>query len=113
MAMTEAQILKQIKINLRLFCPSVIWVDRLQAGKREIEGRWIQMGKAGTPDLYAIIKEDGGHIFFIEVKREGGRQSDEQKTFEKMIEGLDHVHYILAYSFSDVINNIKKVLDKP
>jgi hypothetical protein len=35
----------------------------------------------GTPDIFVML--DGGHLFFIEMKRPGKRQSKEQKDFQK------------------------------
>jgi hypothetical protein len=109
----EREILKSIKMNLKLFCPSVLWVDRLQAGQMVVEGHYLRLGCAGTPDLYAIIGEGGGHLVFIECKRFGGKLRPEQKAFASMLDGLTHIHYVVAYDLGDVLNYIKKILDKP
>ena len=52
----------------------------------------------GMSDLQAL---KGGHAVFIEVKRPGGRQSDYQKKFQKLVEGAGF-EYILAKSVDDI-----------
>jgi hypothetical protein len=51
-------------------------VDRINSGHLEYEGRHIQMGKRGTPDLLALLP--GGRAWYIEVKTQAGRVSDIQ-----------------------------------
>jgi len=111
----ESEVLKKIKMQLRLFCPSVIWCDRLQSGVAQKGPYYVRLCKAGTPDLYAIIRDKDyfGFLLFIEVKTIKGRQTPEQKEFQHMIYGLKHVHYIVAHSVQEVKDYIDKIiLDK-
>jgi hypothetical protein len=112
--MKESDVVKSIKLNLKLFCPEVVHVDRLNSGMAQKGKYWIKLCKEGTPDLYAIVKHNGGKLIFIETKSpDGGYQSQDQKKFEDMLKGLDNVHYILVSSLSEVIKYIEKeVLDK-
>jgi len=109
----ESDILAKIKGNLPIFCRKIIHIDRLNSGSIPVGKAYIRMCVKGTPDLYAILDHEGGHVLFIEVKRPGGKQSDEQKTFAHMISKLEHVHYILATSVTEVLDHINKnIFDK-
>ncbi|NQS88385.1 hypothetical protein HQ584_01135 [Patescibacteria group bacterium] len=73
----------------------------------------ITMCKKGTPDLYAILNHAGGHFLFIEAKRPvGGRQSGDQKAFEKMLKPFNNIHYILATCVRDITKYIEINIDK-
>jgi hypothetical protein len=106
----EAEVLKSIKGQLQLFCPLVVWVDRLQSGMVRHGSRFIHLCKAGTPDLYAIISHGGGHVLFIECKSDTGRQSFEQKVFQHKIIDMTHVHYIVARNVNDVLTFINDII---
>jgi len=105
---SEAQVLKNIKLTLSLFVPEVIWIDRLQSGTVRAGSSWIHMCKPGTPDLYAVVKHGGGHVVFIECKSLKGKQSFDQKRFEFKLYGMKNIHYVLARSCDDVVAYIKK-----
>lgn len=106
----EKDIQLAIKKTLPLFCRPVIYVDRLNSGNIDLGHRRILLCKKGTPDLFALVKHGCGHFLFIEVKRPGGKQSPDQKKFQKMIEDFDNIHYCLATSVTDVINFINKYI---
>lgn len=55
----------------------------------------------GVPDIIVVLL--GGKFLGIEVKRPGGKQSEEQKTFEERCKMLK-AGYLLATSVDDVIN---------
>ena len=57
--------------------------------------------RRGLPDIMLIHPKDG-RFYGIEVKRTTGRQSDEQKAFQRDVEAANGV-YILARSVDDVI----------
>jgi len=61
--------------------------------------RVITFGVKGGADISGLLR--GGRRLEIEVKKPGGRQSEEQKAFQRMIEGLGGL-YILAFSVDDV-----------
>ena len=115
MEKTEAQILKSIKLNLKLICPDVIHIDRLQSGMVQKGPYWMRLCVEGTPDMYAIIRDKNsfGYFLFIEAKKIGGKQSPAQKEFQYMVSGLEHIHYVVAHSVSEVADYINKLLDKP
>lgn len=46
----------------------------------------------GVSDTIAV-KE--GEVMFIEFKRDGGKQSNEQKLFQQKIEALGHRYYVI------------------
>lgn len=106
----ESEVKLNIIRNTRLFCPEVIKIIRIFTGKVETKyGGFIQGADTGTADLLAIVKYNGGHSVFIEVKRPGGgRHEDEQKIFEHSVKGLNHVHYLVARSVGEVVEYIKK-----
>lgn len=69
------------------------------------DGQYVSTGlPRGFPDLMALL--DGGRVAFIECKAAKGRQSEAQKSFQRMVEakGFD---YILARSVEDVERTIK------
>lgn len=59
----------------------------------------------GQPDLIIISPE--GKIFFVEMKNDKGRQSEEQKYFQEIIteRGLN---YFVWRNLDDCINTLKK-----
>lgn len=111
---TESQVIAKIRMNLTIYCPEVIHVDRIQSGVAMRGPYHIRLAQAGTPDLYALLNCDGGHTVFIEAKRprqpgdSGGRQSDDQKRFQQMIAGMKHIHYVLATSVGEVVQYIQR-----
>jgi hypothetical protein len=46
------------------------------------KSRFMRFGAKGSPDIFAVI---GGQIFGIEVKRPGGKQSEDQRIFEAFL----------------------------
>lgn len=54
----------------------------------------------GSPDLYII---HGGRYFGVEVKIGNGRQSDEQKEFEKCLRAAG-ANYFMCRSLDDAKN---------
>lgn len=51
----------------------------------------------GVSDTIAV-KE--GEVLFIEFKRDGGKQSNEQKLFQQKVEALGHRYYVV-YSLDE------------
>jgi len=107
---SEGLIVKEIRSTLSLYCDSVVWVDRLQSGVIRLGARrFVHCCRPGTPDLYALVDKDAGHIVFFECKTKTGRQSDVQKKFEFMVMPFKNIHYCLARSLSDAVDFIKKI----
>lgn len=57
----------------------------------------------GFSDLVAFYKHK---IYFIEVKSATGTQSDDQKEFQKLVEGAG-LTYILARSIEDLLTSLE------
>lgn len=51
----------------------------------------------GVSDTIAV---KDGEVMFIEFKRDGGKQSNEQKLFQSKVEALGH-HYHLIYDLDE------------
>ncbi len=71
--------------------------------------RMIKMGYLGSPDIIGI-QPITGKFFGIEVKREGKKQSENQKNFEEKCK-KENALYFLVDSFEgikNVINQLKK-----
>jgi hypothetical protein len=75
-----------------------IWKNA--TGVAEQDGRKIRFGLKGSADILGIIGGQGKFLA-IEVKTGRGRQTKEQKAFQKMIENHGGL-YILARSVEDV-----------
>ena len=60
--------------------------------------------RSGVADLVLLLK--GGKTVFLEVKTDKGRQSENQKEFEKEIKKLDFDYYIVR-SVEDVEEILK------
>ena len=71
---------------------------RMNTGAIKTEGRFLRFGSPGMADVVAFTPQT---VAWIEVKGPKGIQSDAQKDFQKVHEGLGHV-YILARSLDDV-----------
>lgn len=68
-------------------------------GPRSAGGRIVRFGLPGQADLTGILP--GGLRLEIEVKGAAGRQTEEQRAFQRMIERFGGV-YVLARSVQDV-----------
>lgn len=79
-------------------------VLRLNAGKVKVNGGWMQLVPAGTPDLMAMNVETG-EVSFIEVKNETGKLRPEQREFAK--ENLKHFTHGVARSVEEAREIIK------
>ena len=102
---SEAEIQAEILIQLGFRYAKRLRAWRNNSGAVKIGDRFVKFGLSGQGDISGIMFD--GKRLEIEVKRQNGRQSKEQKRFQAMIEKFNGI-YILARSFEDV----KKVLDK-
>jgi hypothetical protein len=71
------------------------------AFKRD-DGHFYRFGAVGSPDIVCII---AGQYVGIEVKAPKGRQSDNQKEFQRQLEAAGG-KYILAFSIDEVAKQI-------
>lgn len=75
---------------------------QLVDGVREMGGeclKFVSPSMAGVPDR--IILLPGGHVSFVEVKREGETLSDKQQRFMQWLKGNDF-HAAAVYGIVDV-----------
>lgn len=79
-------------------------VLRLNAGKVKVNGGWMQLVPAGTPDLL-VLNVQTGEVSFIEVKNETGKLRREQKEFAK--ENLQHFAHGVVRSVEEAKEIIK------
>ena len=103
---TESDILKACKHRLDYWESQnvIIHYDRINSGKMSIGGRWIQMAKAGTPDIIAYLRYNNiCWVLFFECKRdEKAKWSDEQKKFCDKFTGFENVIYTLVISHKQI-----------
>ena len=66
--------------------------------------KWaVRFGEPGMADILASTTGGGElDVWWIEVKSEKGKQSEEQKSFQRLVENHGH-GYILARSVDDVM----------
>jgi len=62
---------------------------------------------AGVPDLVILL--DSGKVLFVEMKRIGGRLSDNQKSTIKKMESLNH-QVIVAFGADDAIEKVREII---
>jgi len=72
---------------------------RANTGVAQIGSRVVRFGVPGQADLTGILPD--GRRLEIEVKSDGGRQTEDQSNFQRMIERFGGV-YVLARSVEDV-----------
>ena len=71
---------------------------RMNTGAVKDGDRFIRYGVKGQPDIFLILK---GRFVGIEVKTKTGRQSNDQKNWQRNCERAGGI-YILARSVDDV-----------
>lgn len=100
--MAEKDILKSSRMRLDWWerLGVVIHHDRVNSGKIQVNGRWIQMAKSGTPDLIAYInKENSIWVCFFECKaKENSIVQESQKDFQFKWRFIKNVTYDLVYN---------------
>jgi rubrerythrin len=74
------------------------------AAKLKLEGV-----KPGVPDLFLAVPAGKMHGLFIEMKTEKGRQSENQKKWQKMLEKHNY-SYVIARTLEEGIAEISKYL---
>lgn len=86
---------------------SVLWWDRLNAGKVEtVHGGWMQLCRPGTPDFIAILPiATGTMVYFIECKSTTGKQKIQQNIFQ------DNVKTWAIYEVVRDVAQVKKTIE--
>lgn len=60
-----------------------VYADRNQAGKVKVRGGWMQLHKAGTPDVGGHL-EPSGRAYFVECKLGKGKERESQQAWREM-----------------------------
>lgn len=105
--MTEHQIQQEILLTVGRRADCRVWRQNTGKGRSYDGKRTISFGVVGGADISGIMSD--GRRLEIEVKKVGGRQSAEQKSFQAMVEKYNGV-YILARSVEEAIAGIDEAL---
>lgn len=73
---------------------------RINTGAAMLNGRMVQFNPKGTGDIVGLIAPTG-QMLMIECKSAKGRQSDAQKTMQRVVTRFGGL-YVLARSLTDV-----------
>lgn len=101
--MRETFLVKAIMDYLKMRTDVRLWRQNTGAVKYD-DNRYVHFGFPGIADIIGIQK--GGRFVAIEAKIGKNKQSDAQKAFQAMIEGMGGL-YILAYCIDDVIKGLE------
>lgn len=75
-------------------------IARINTGAAKMHGRFVRFNPPGTADIVGIIAPSG-RMLMIECKSPTGKQRDDQKTMQKVVDKFGGL-YILARSVEDV-----------
>lgn len=107
--LTESEILAQCYnwlLRNGVFC----WRNNTGAHKTEA-GHYVRYGAPGSPDIIGILPN--GRFIGVEIKSAKGKQSKDQKIFQRRVEKWNGI-YIIARSIDDCEKFIKPLLtDEP
>lgn len=103
--MTEAELQRAILLAVGSRADCRFWRNNVGVGRSLSGDRVIRFGLVGSADLMGILR--GGRFIAVEVKTAKGRQSKQQKSFERMVRSMGGI-YVLARSVEDVV----EVLDE-
>jgi hypothetical protein len=70
---------------------------RTNTGAAMIKGRLVTFGVPGQADYTGMIRPEGRYIALEFKRSKGGKQSDEQVTFQRFVESCGGV-YVLCHS---------------
>lgn len=90
--MTESHLQDQIRLALGRIPGLVLW--RNNVGTAERRGYTIRFGVGGPggADLIGLYK---GRFLAVEIKTPAGRQSQEQRQFQQLVENLGGTYVVL------------------
>lgn len=101
--MKEHEIQQRILLAIGARPDLRVWRNNSGAVKND-RGQLIRFGCPGSADILGIMAPDG-RFLAIEVKSDTGRQSDQQRHFQAMVENHGGL-YILARSVDDVLRRL-------
>jgi hypothetical protein len=100
---SETEIMQQILLALGAHPACRIW--RMNTGALpDQHGRLIRFGVPGMADIIGLLRPSG-RFLAIEVKTLTGRQSDQQRAFQRMVEAAGGI-YILARSVDEAVEAV-------
>lgn len=103
--MKETDIVKQILIGIGREFPMIrAWRQNTGATVNP-NGQFVKFGIPGQADISGIMQD--GRRLEIEVKRPGGKISDDQFSFKKMIQSHEGL-YFLVYSWEETRDALSK-----
>lgn len=108
----EAKLLKECRQRISAWLERgiVIHTERINSGKININGRWIQMAQAGTPDLVVYLNHNSiCYILWFECKSETGIQTYEQHEFEYKFKNLNNVIYEVIRDSKQIDKTIDRI----
>jgi len=100
--MSETAILKAILAALCKEYAGIGLFYRRNTGGMEKDGFFVRFGLPGMADVGAIIQ---GQSYEIEVKSDKGKQSPEQRNWQRAVERAGGI-YILARSVDDCLKQV-------
>lgn len=103
--MTEHEIQQLIMLAIGSRPGIRIWRNQTGALKDE-RGHLIRFGLVGSADILGIMSP-GGRFLAIEVKTHTGRQTEQQASFQRMIESHGGL-YVLARSVQDAVSALDR-----
>ena len=101
--MSETRIVNAILLALGNRPGLRVWRQNTGAIK-DANGRLVRFGLIGSADILGILAPSGRFVA-IEVKTATGRQSEQQRAFQQMIERHGGI-YVLARSVDDAIKGV-------
>ena len=84
--------------------PKVAWAQRMNTGAVKRHGRMIRFGFPGCPDIIGQMKD--GRILGLEVKKDGGYASIEQRSQIALMQ-LHGAVAAVVWSVDDVLDILK------
>lgn len=102
--MSEVEIMNRILLALGRHPRCKVWRNNSGALPDET-GRMIRFGLPGSADILGLLVPSG-RFLAIEVKTPIGKQSDQQKRFQLMVERSGGL-YVLARSVDDAVKAVE------
>ena len=84
-----------------------LFVWRMNTGKAQMRGRWVQFGLPGQADITGILPN--GRRLEVELKSDTGRLSPEQKKFRDSIVASGGL-YIAARTLDEALAPVREAL---
>lgn len=101
----ETAIMQRILLALGAHPACRIW--RMNTGALpDQHGRLIRFGVPGMADIIGLLRPSG-RFLAIEVKTPTGRQSEQQRSFQRMVEAAGGL-YVLARSVEEAVQAVTR-----